>query len=200
MTTQKLPYSLGWIVAQAIETVKDPRGVAARMMKLGLPVSVLWQALALVVTISVLLGQGTLLLTAGDGAALVIMPLPLALLQFTLLGVMVLAIHTIGRAMGGVGGFDGALTLVVWLQIVMVCLQLVQSVSFLLIPPFAVVLGYAGLVLFLWLLTNFVAVLHGFQSLGIVFVMILMSAFAIAFVISLLLAIVGVVPPGGLNV
>src|SRR6056297_2391634 len=184
MTTQKLPYSLGWIMAEAIETLKDPRGVAARMMKLGLPVPVLWQALALVVTVSVLLGQGTLLLTAGDGAALV----------------MVLAIHTIGRAMGGVGGFDDALTLVVWLQIVMVCLQLVQSVSFLLIPPFAVVLGYAGLILFLWLLTNFVAVLHGFQSLGVVFVMILMSASEMQFVISLLLAIVGVVPPGGLNV
>jgi hypothetical protein len=48
----------------------------------------------------------------------------------------------------------------------------------------------------MWLLTNFVAVIHGFRSLGQVFVMILVSLFVLAFVLSILLTLVGVTVPG----
>lgn len=202
MTTDKLPYSLGWIAAEAVETVRDPRGAAGRMLALNLPGGVLWQALALVVCVSVVLGQGTVLLAVspGDMAGPTISPLGLAMVQFALLAIMAVAVHAIGRSMGGQGDFAGALTLITWLQVVMVCLQVLQAAAFLLLPPLAMLLGWAGLILFLWLLTNFVAVLHGFQSLGLVFVMILMSAFAIAFVLTLVLAVFGVTPPGGFDV
>ena len=54
--------------------------------------------------------------------------------------------------------------------------------------------------MFLWLLTNFVAVLHGFRSLGMVFVMIVVSAFAVTFVLSIVMSILGIVPSGVVNV
>ena len=86
--------------------------------------------------------------------------------------------------------------LIAWLQFIMVCIQVVQTALMLIVPPFASLLGIAGLVLFMWLLTNFIAVIHGFRSLGQVFVMILVSLFVLAFVLSILLSIAGVTVPG----
>ena len=118
-----------------------------------------------------------------------------------LLVVMVFAIHWVGRALGGRGSLEESILLVSWLQFIMVCLQVVQTLSLLVLPVVASLLGVVGLVLFLWLLTNFVAVLHGFKSLAQVFVMILVSAFGLVFVATIVLSILGVPMPtatGGL--
>ena len=50
--------------------------------------------------------------------------------------------------------------------------------------------------LFFWLLTNFVAELHGFGSLVQVFLMIILSIISIAFVLSVVLSIIGIAVPG----
>jgi hypothetical protein len=119
-----------------------------------------------------------------------------AFIQLLLLVVMVFAIFWIGRAMGGTGSFEEAILLVAWLQFIMVCLQVIQAVALMFFPGVVVALiGMAGVALFLWLLTNFVAVLHGFSSLFQVFIMILVSAFAIAFGLSIILTLIGVTVP-----
>ena len=169
----------------------------------GLPQHVLWMMLALVVAISVLLGQGSLLVSSSGGMLTnpyLANPLVMFVVQMAVLVVMIFATFHIGCWMGGMGGFGPTIALVTWLQFVLVCLQAVQTVALFVVPPFADVLGIAGLVLFLWLFTNFVAVLHGFKSLGLVFVMILMSAFGVTFVISLVLTILGISAPGDMNV
>ncbi|NCM97616.1 MAG: YIP1 family protein, partial [Rhodobacterales bacterium] len=68
------------------------------------------------------------------------------------------------------GRFDEALILVVWLQFVLLGLQAVQLVAYAVAPLLADLIGLATVALFFWLLTNFVAELHGFKSLGLVFV------------------------------
>jgi hypothetical protein len=50
-------------------------------------------------------------------------------------------------------------------------------------------------VVFLWVLTGFVAELHGFRSMLGVFGMIVVTTFGIAFLIAMLLAMLGVAPP-----
>jgi hypothetical protein len=65
---------------------------------------------------------------------------------------------------------------------------------------FAGIGGIAALALFLWLFVNFVAVLHGFPSLLLVFVGIVVSAFAVVFGLSLILALIGVTVPGAFDV
>jgi hypothetical protein len=77
-----------------------------------------------------------------------------------------------------------------------VCIQVVQTALMLILPPLASIVGIVGLVLFMWLLTNFIAVIHGFRSLGQVFVMILLSMFVLAFILSILLTLFGVTVPG----
>ncbi|NJR43059.1 MAG: hypothetical protein HC767_10775 [Akkermansiaceae bacterium] len=83
---------------------------------------------------------------------------------------------------------NDALLVVVWLQVLMLGLQLLQVLLLLISPVLAAVVGLAGIVLFLWLLTNFVAELHGFQSLLAVFGAIVLTGFAVAFLFVFILA------------
>jgi hypothetical protein len=123
-------------------------------------------------------------------------PAATGFIQLLLLVVMVFAIFWIGRSMGGTGSFEETILLVAWLQFIMVCIQGVQAVSLIVLPSLVgSLIGVAGLVIFMWLLTNFIAVLHGFSSLFQVFVMILVAAFGIAFGLSIILTLIGVTVP-----
>jgi hypothetical protein len=181
-------------------TITNPREGAEEVLALGVPRQALWTILLLVLVLSIILGQITTLLVATAAGVTVQGPLanPMitGILQLVLLVVAIYAIHFIGRSMGGKGSIDEAILLVAWLQFVMVCIQVVQTGLMLILPPLASIVGIVGLVLFMWLLTNFIAVIHGFRSLGQVFVMILISMFVMAFILSILLTLFGVTVPG----
>jgi hypothetical protein len=188
--------TLNNLVAMAWRSVKNPREGAAELLAIGLPREALWPALALVVVLSIILANLAALLLAGEaGAAMPVGPAATGFIQLALLVVMVFAVFWIGRAMGGTGSFEESILLVAWLQFVMVCVQVVQTGVLLVSTTIAEIFGLLGIALFLWLLTNFVAVLHGFTSLFKVFVMILVSAFGIAFGLSILLTLIGVTMP-----
>lgn len=194
-----MTFTFTQVLALAGRTVQNPREGASEVLSLGLPRDALWTAVALVVVLSILLSQFSALMMGASGAApmagIRISPVMGGLVQLGLLVGMALAIHLVGRAMGGSGSFPEALLLMAWLQFIMICVQVVQLLAILVIPPLTGIIFILGLVLFLWLLTNFVAVLHGFRSLAQVFVMILVTAFAIAFFLSLVLTILGVTVP-----
>jgi hypothetical protein len=189
--------TLNSLLAMAWRTVRNPREGATELLSLGIPREALWSALALVVVLSILLAQLTSLVVTGDMgmAGLPVGPAATGFIQLLLLVVMIFAIFWIGRSMGGTGSFEEAILLVAWLQFIMVCLQAVQAVALLIVPLVASLIGIGAIMLFLWLLTNFVAVLHGFSSLFQVFIMILVSAFGIAFGLSILLTLIGVTVP-----
>jgi hypothetical protein len=189
--------TLNSLLAMAWRTIRNPREGATELLSLGVPREALWPALALVVVLSILFAQVTSLLMTGQSgtAGMPIGPAATGFIQLLLLVVMVFAIFWIGRAMGGSGSFEEAVLLVAWLQFIMVCLQVVQAAALLILPPVAGLIGIAGLVLFLWLLTNFIAVLHGFSSLVQVFVMIIVAAIGIAFGLSIILTLIGVTVP-----
>ena len=203
MAVEQMHFTLRDLVSQAWETVRNPRAGAQLVIGQNVPVPLLWQMMAVVVALSVVLGQGSLMLVTGPddlAGPLVVNPVVMAGLQLAVLIITVHAIHWIGRSMGGTGSFEDALALMIWLQFIMICLQIVQIAAMMIAQPLADVIGLAGLVLFLWLLTNFVAVLHGFHSLGLVFVMILASALGMVFLLSLVLSILGITSPGDINV
>lgn len=189
------------------QTFSDPRGAAARIVGLRLPASALWEALALVVVLSVIAAQVTTMLfmepglaTGEEGEALLpaflTNPLLMGFIQGVILVLMVIAVHWIGRMFGGSGRLEDAIALVVWLQFLLVCLQVVQAFTGLVSPALSGFIGLLGVVLFFWLLTQFVLVLHGFQSAAMVFVMIVVSMLALTFALSILLTLMGVVVLG----
>jgi len=189
--------SLGPLLRMARDTVTNPREGAETVLSLGLPRQALWLSFALVVVLSMILGD-ILYLMAGvsqDGpltGPLVGSPVVMGLLQAALLFLMAHAITRIGRAFGGNGRFEEALTLVVWLQFIFLCVQVVQLAAVLVVPPIAGLITILALGLFLWLLVNFIATVHGFTSLGMVFVMTILSGFGIVFVLSLILTMLGI--------
>lgn len=180
------------------DTVIDPRAGARRLIEARLPMNVRWLALALVVVLSVLLGHLTLQMTAATSGLMGGMlagPFPSLLLQGGVLMIMALAVHQVGRMMGGGGNFADALLLVAFLQGIMLVIQLLQIAALLLMPPLAGILSLVGFAVFLWVLTGFVAEIHGFRSLLGVFGMIVVTAFGVAFLIAMMLAMLGVGPP-----
>lgn len=180
------------------ECVADPRAGARRIILARLPMSARWLALALVVVLSVLLGQLTLRMMLGPSGMMGTAlggPVQAIVLQGGVLLLMAGAAHQVGRMMGGGGNFPDAVLLIAFLQGVMVLIQMVQIVALMLLPPVAGIFGLVGFAVFLWMLTGFVAEMHGFRSLLGVFGMIFVTAFGLAFLMAILLAMLGITPP-----
>jgi hypothetical protein len=166
------------------------------VLSLGVPRDAIWLIVCLVVLLSVILAEITALVSGGVAAESVLgvfgSPIAMGILQLAVLLVTIGTVYAIGRAFGGTGSLEETAVLISWLQFIMVCIQVIQTAAFVLMPPLGAMIGIAALILFLWILTNFIAVLHGFRSLWQVFGMIVVSTFTIAFVLTLVLTMLGV--------
>jgi len=184
--------NLGTLLRMARDTVTSPREGAEEVLKLGLPRQILMVFFLLIVVLSALLGEVvSLIASAGAPEEPQINAIPLAIIQaFILLGIAFAATR-IGQAFGGIGKFEDALALVIWLQFIILCVQVIQIVAFIVVPPLAGLVTVLSVGLFLWLLVNFIATMHGFTSLGMVFVMTIVSGVVILFGLSLLLTLLG---------
>lgn len=184
------------LIAAVRLTLRDPRGAARIIIGMQLPGSVGWAAMALMVVASALLSSVSAMMFPMDlppeMAAMFSSPFRLAEAQAIVLGVGLMLIHAVGRMFGGTGRFSDALLLMAWMEALLILLQVLQMLAMLLLPPLASMLGFLGIAVFVWLLVNFVAELHGFGSLLKVFLAfvgtVLTISFAMAFVMA---AVVG---------
>lgn len=183
------------------QSFTDPKGTAKRLIALDLPAPVLWEALALVVALSAIAAQVSSLLLSGPGGQALMpfatSPMLVGFVQGAILVIMVFAVHWIGRSFGGVGRLEDSIVSVAWLQFLLVCLQVLQLGVGFVSPALSGLIGLAGVIVFFWLLTQFVMVVHAFESAAMVFVMIVVSLLAITFALSLVLSILGFALPGG---
>jgi hypothetical protein len=193
--------SFKFFLDQVVTTIRTPRDGARWVKSISLPRQSQWEALALFMVVGVVFNQIAGFLMFGDFRilmmGLVLNPITYAMIQMAVLVIMVFAIFWIGRSMGGTGGFGDTILLVAWLQAIMTLLQVVQTIAILLIPPLGIVIALASFALFFWLLSNFIAELHGFTSIPKVLGMILISMIGLTFGITILLSIIGVSMPGG---
>ena len=187
MTAWQLDFSLRGLLAAVVETVRNPRDAAARLVAMDLPLPVIWTMLGAVSAVSVVLVEGSLLLveTPGEGASALPNPFLMFGLQLVLSALLASTTHQVGRVLGGKGRFGEALLLVTWLQVVMAGMQVLQVLLLLIAPPLADVVGVAAGLLFIWLFAAFATVLHRFGSVG----MGLATAFGSIVVIGLLLGL-----------
>jgi hypothetical protein len=112
-------------------------------------------------------------------------PFGTLVMQGVVLVMGVMLTWRIGQARGGVGSLPDTISLMAWLQFVLLFLQAAQLVAQLLLPPLAMLLGFAGIGLFFWLFTQFVMELHGFRSPGATFAGILGVMMALGMVLAL---------------
>lgn len=185
---------LRFLLRLARDTVTDPKGGAEEVLRLAPGRDAVWLAFALTVVASLMIGEvvGLFIAQPEVGPLTGRSTLALGMIQAVFLVVIVFAITHVGRMFGGVSDFDGALALMTWLQFVFLLVQVVQFFAMVLVPPIAALIAILAIGLFFWLLVNFITVLHGFTSLGMVFVMTLLSFVSILFALSLVLALLGI--------
>ena len=178
-------------------SLQSPRDAIRQVIDSEPPMTARWIALLLVAIASTFLTLLSFSLVPSDELPPALVrsmgsPLSLAAIHLVVLFVSVHLLFRIGRFRNGRGSFADCLTVLIWFQIIMLAVQAVQLALQVLLPPFAPAAYLAGLALFFWLLTNFVAELHGFASLSKTFfgilvalaVPILLLGFGLALVIA----------------
>lgn len=187
-------FDLQALIAAVRLTLRDPRGAARIIIGMRLPGSVGWAAMTLMVVASALLSSVSAMIFPMDLppelTAMFSSPFRLAEAQAIVLGVGLMLIHGVGRMFGGTGRFSDALLLMAWMEALLILLQVLQMVAMLLLPPLASMLGFLGIAVFVWLLVNFVAKLHGFGSLLKVFLAFVGTILAISFAMAFVMAAV----------
>jgi hypothetical protein len=174
-------------------TLQDPKAATRVLLAEQVPLPARTAGLLLVAVLSALMSSLQIQISPQPmdpiSAMLLASPFRTAVVQWAFLALSVLLIHRVGRAFGGTGSFADALLIVVWLQCLTLVLQLIQLVTNVISPALAGLIGLVGFGVFLWLMTSFIAELHGFRSRGLVFLGMLISAFAAGFVIVFLLVL-----------
>lgn len=178
-------------------TLGDPRLAARAVMAQPLPVQARWWALILTAVLSAFLMQAVTALLpplpGPDGEAVTpIGPAIWAGMVASGMVMTVLLVHHVGRWRGGSGQLGDAVLLVAWLQFIQLLTVLLQIVVMLVLPFAAPLVEIGGVLLFLWLLVHFVAELHGFRSIGLVFLGVVVTFVAAVFTLSALLLMLGV--------
>ena len=100
----------------------------------------------------------------------------------------------VGRWRGGRGELADSVILVAWLQFIQLLIVVVQLVVLVALPVLAPIVEVGAVLIFLWLLVNFVAEMHGFRSLGMVFLGIVLTFVLAVFGMTILLMLIGVAP------
>ncbi len=191
------------LVALLRETLLNPMDAARQVKHMGLPREALWQALALIIVVGVLVGEMSsgLIMAAPEAEPAQVPPFMLmmqenpilgALGQVFLLVVSVFAVHRIGVEFGGTGSFDETLHLVVWFEAVMLVLRVGMLFTLVLSAPLGVMVGFVLVIVHFWLASGFIMELHGFTSRGKVLFGIVVATIALAIALMIILAILGV--------
>lgn len=181
------------------ETLRNPQVAARRIIALDLPPQVGWLGLALVAVLALIMLRLTLL-AFGAGSdlnsagALMRHPVWGVVAQAGFILLTAACMTFAGRPFGGRGRFPDALLLVVWLQFVLVLVGLVQFLTLLVLPPLGGLIALLSIPLFLWLLVNLAAALHGFVNPLLVLLGLIVTFFLTAIVVAVLLSLAGIDP------
>jgi Yip1 domain len=182
------------ILSLAQLTLQDPRQAARQLLAEGVPLPARTGGLLLVAVVSALMAS----LQLGTSpqaldpltAFMLASPFRAAVVQWLFLALSVLLIYRVGRAFGGRGSLPDALLIVVWLQLLTLVLQVLQLVATVVAPPLAGIIGLGGFALFLWLMTAFIAELHGFSSRGLVFLGMVLTALGAGLILGFALILI----------
>jgi len=183
-----------------VDSVMQPRKAARIVLGYAIDLGPLLQAALAITCLGMVLGFVAVAVGGGPAdpvsAALIASPLAGAGVQFAVMLALAVLTFRIGRLFGGTGDFPGALTIMVWLNTVMLAIQVVQIVAMVVLPPLASIVALLAIFWLLWAFANFTAELHGFGSPFIVLGVSILSVIVLVFGLTMLAAILGITPQG----
>lgn len=179
-------------------TFRAPRDAARQLLAMRYPARARWLGLALVAVLSVIAQRFYELALPRDGGEPFggLLDNPVAALVFEVVTIVLPAtvMTFAGRLFRGQGRFDDALLLMVWLGFVLTIVGAVQVLLLVVATPVGVIFSLLAVLLFLWLLVNFTAALHGFSNLWLVFAGAVATFLAIGFALALIVGAFGIDP------
>ncbi|MFB2595073.1 YIP1 family protein [Paracoccus sp. p4-l81] len=181
------------------DAVTRPAQAVPRILNLAPPVEGRWMAAAVVVALSAILAwlASQLFPVPVDTpwSPLTRSPLTMAGVQLVVLIVVSGMVARVGQLFGGKGSFADALWLIVWIDAMMLVIQVAQVLLMLIFPLTAEVLGLVAVGLFFWLVVSFTKELHGFAHIGLVAIGAVGTLIVASLILSLALASLGILPP-----
>ncbi|WP_111558574.1 YIP1 family protein [Paracoccus sediminilitoris] len=181
-------------------TLRDPERGAHMLMGLHLPMAVRWMALLLAVSVSGLLAYLAAMLFPVPEAetppmySMVQQPLVMAGMQMVAIVIGAGLMTGVGRMFGGQGNFADALLLTVWIEVMLLLIQVAQIILSLALPALSGLLGLLAIAMFLWLTVQFTKALHGFASGPKVMLGLFATLLAMGFLLSFFAASFGLLP------
>jgi hypothetical protein len=187
---------LKYWVYLAVRSIADPRGALAEVRRREHSVTDVALAAGLVCALGVILVELSLLLSPAEGQAGAILgitsPIGAFVFQYAMILISAVIVCFGGRMFGGKARFGDSLLAVTWLQFVMLLVQVFQMAALLLVPPLDLLIFMSAVILLVYLLVNFIMEIHGFKSPMAVVAGVVGGFFALALILSILMAILGV--------
>lgn len=186
------------IFAAARATLSDPAGAARQVMALRLTTGEGLMAIAAMAALDAVLTVLTSKLAGpmpeAPVQAVLDRPFLLAVSYFLVLIFGAFLMWRVGKAFGGTGTFAKSLALTAWLEVVLTFLKIGQIVVLLALPVLGAPVLLASTFAYFYLLSQFTATLNGFSSPLKTFFGILLTLFAISFLLGLAIALLVPVP------
>lgn len=194
-----MAFGLDDYLALARDTVVRPSEALPRIMALAPPAPTRWMAAVVVVALSSILAWIASILfpvpVDTPWSPLTRSPLTMAVVQLAIMGVVSGLVSGVGRMFGGQGSFADALWMMIWIDAMMLGIQVVQVVLMLIFPLTAEVLGLVAVGLFFWLLIALTKELHGFAHVGLVGIGVVGTLILTGIFLSVLMGALGLLPP-----
>jgi Yip1-like protein len=188
----------GSLLGLAVRTLQEPKRNLRIVLDIVITMSELMQATALVVVLSMILPTITMLLQPAEVqdamAGIHLNPVKAVVVQMAVLIVASTLIAYVGRMFKGFGTFKEALTAMVWLQFVLIGVQIIQLLVGFIVPQLSMLVFMLSLGLMLYLTVNFIMEIHGFTNTSMVIFGVVGSFFAVAMVFSFILVLLGFTP------
>jgi hypothetical protein len=196
-----MDFTLRSILDLARFSARNPRAAARALMAMDLPGNARWPLFFFGVIGSALASHIGFRFLPPDAQILwadaMSRPILGAIMQMAFWLLAVIALHRLGRWGGRQGSFADTLLLVSWWQVLFFCLEAAQILVLLIVPPVGELMGLVGLILLLWVLTQFVIELHGFQYFWRVFPGVIAALLLAAVALIVILAALVLVITGG---
>lgn len=191
MTPQGL-LSLAW------QSVVAPREVARLLMslRLGHEALLLLFALVMVVQTAMVLLAAQVVPPDPALAPFVTQPVVFFMGFGGILAILALALTWTGRGLGGAGRIEDVGLLVIWLQVIRILVQAGSLALGTVAPGLAGALSIAASIVALWILVNFLAEAHGFETLGKAALVLLLAMTGLALGLSFFLTLIGATTMG----
>ncbi|SFS49977.1 Yip1 domain-containing protein [Sulfitobacter marinus] len=182
-----------YLIELVVLSLRDPRKAAEQIIGWQLDRDVLWTGLALAAAANTIVFSVSVLLQPSAAMPLIFTsPLAIFLLLAGVLAITVHGLYWTGRAIGGTGSLGDVLSVILFLQVLRVMAQIVIFLVMFVAPTLSFILSLITGILGVWILVNFIAAAHRFDSLGRAVATLLISMAVIVLGLSFLLSIIGI--------